>query len=138
MLKVIVSLCILTTSIAFAYGPVRIYPGSSKPSTHRYAYPTNYNSNIERFYGQNMGGSFSSLPEDYIHTLTYCRGLSTNLDKMMSRTIYNTRKEILRRLDCANKGLAVDLATYKLDNRTLFEIAQNANNEIILEYLKNL
>lgn len=139
MLRTFLLSFVVLSSSVHAKGPYWSFIQTNTPNNNHWQSSCATCSNEEEtFYFEHVGGSFSTYPSTYIKVFKNCRGLSTNLDKMLLRALKNSREESLRRLNCAVKGLDVDLLTYKIQGKTLIELAEAIENRTIIEYINNL
>lgn len=92
----------------------------------------------ETFYGQSMGptGFSMSIPESYVHVMKYCFGLSTDANKMMERALTIEDSKTIKRLECYTAGLNKDISTFEMDGESALSIAETAQNETAINFLK--
>jgi hypothetical protein len=112
-------------------------PNNDQKPRARYAYPIPKNEDTT--FGANIASGFSmTYPKSYIHILSHCFGLSTNLQKLVLRGLQIEDKNTKRRLRCYVTGLSKSLEDFSYDGKTSMEIAEESNNQTAIDYMLSL
>lgn len=137
-LFVLISFLVVSNSHAYYY---YLYPKKSESKTstnYRYAYPVPKTSEETTFGARAASGFSMTYPESYIHILSHCFGLTTNLEKLVLRGLKQEDKKTKRRLSCYTVGLGKKLRDFTHNGKTAMEIAEESNNHTAIDYMLSL
>ena len=108
----------------------------NKGQTYRHAYPVVAKREDTKF-GDNLASGFSrTYPASYIHILSHCFGLSTNIQNLVLNGLINDDNLTIKRLNCYTVGLGKDLRKFFYKNESAIEIATEAENKTALNFIK--
>ena len=137
-LFVLISFLVVSNSNAYYY---YLYPKKSESkskTTYRYAYPVSKTTEETTFGARAVSGFSMTYPISYIHILSHCFGLTTNLEKLVLRGLRQEDKKTKRRLSCYTEGLGKKLRDFTYDGNTAMEIAEQYNNHTAIDYILSL
>ena len=103
--------------------------------TYRHAYPVATKRGDAKF-GDNLASGFSrTYPKSYIHILSHCFGLTTNIQNLVLNGLRNEDNLTEKRLNCYTIGLGKDLNKFSFKNESAIEIATEAKNQTALNFI---
>jgi len=135
-LLVLLSCFVISNSQAYYYY-ITSKPKTQERQTPRYAYPVPKTG--DSTFGANAASGFTmTYPASYIHILSHCFGLTTNLEKLVLRGLTIQDKNTKRRLNCYVVGLGKSIEDFVHEGKTAMEIAEESNNHTAIDYMLNL
>lgn len=138
-LFVLISFLVVSNSQAYYYYITTKPKPKNKYSQRRAYYAPRVTTTKESKFGSNVASGFSmTYSKEYIHILTHCVGLSTNLTKLVLRGLTLEDKMTKRRLGCYVVGLGKSIEDFVHEGKTAMEIAEESNNHTAIDYMLNL
>ena len=135
-LLVLLSCFVISNSQAYYYY-ITSKPKTQERQTPRYAYPVPKTG--DSTFGANAASGFTmTYPASYIHILSHCFGLTTNLEKLVLRGLTIQDKNTKRRLNCYVTGLGKSLEEFTYKENTAMEIAEQYNNQAAIDFMLSL
>ena len=104
-------------------------------TTYRHPYPISTHKRDTKF-GDNLASGFSrTYPQSYIHILSHCFGLTTNLQKLVLNGLRSDDNLTTKRLKCYTVGLGKDLNEFSFEDKNALEIATESSNQTAIDFI---